>query len=454
MRDGFCARLMRLRSRHPRAMEFAVLFGLVFTIYALSPVIASGDSRWSVPVAHSILHEGNTNLDEFPDLLKGCDYYWADEINGHWYNRFPVGMPVLSIPPVAAAEVLLKLLFWLMPSLETRLAASASVPLESVDVISIYWRVELYAASAYTALSALFVYSLARRRLPVGYALAIVAAYTFCMPPWATGSRSLGQHGGSMLMLAIALDLMLLADRSPRLAGLAGLPLAFSFVIRPTNAIPIVCLTVLMALRQPRALRPLLLWALPVVIPFALYNWSVYDALLSPYYLPAKQLGREARPMEAALGLLVSPGRGLLIFTPLVCCGVYGVWRACRARRNALAWLTLPLIAALHYAVLTTFGDWWGGHSYGPRYFSDLSPLFAAMLIPFFEAFQESTPRAKRALAALFLLCASFGFFTQAAGACSLKSWEWNRVPNDINLNPARLWDWRDPSFLRWWKIV
>src|SRR6185312_17398266 len=95
------------------AIWAAALFSLVFTIHSLCPVSTSFDSRWTIPVAISLIDRGDTNLDEYHDLIESEQHYAVDCVqadgsifggncNGHYYNWYPVAVPVMAAPLVFA----------------------------------------------------------------------------------------------------------------------------------------------------------------------------------------------------------------------------------------------------------------------------------------------------------------------------------------------------------------
>jgi hypothetical protein len=65
--------------------------------------------------------------------------------------------------------------------------------------------------------------------------------------------RALWQHGPSMLMLTLALWLIVVAHERPWVVQFASLPLAFSYVVRPTNVVSIVFLAALLTFHSPLA---------------------------------------------------------------------------------------------------------------------------------------------------------------------------------------------------------
>src|SRR6266481_524238 len=94
-----------------KAIWAAALFTIVFTIDALCPVSTMFDSRWTIPVALSLLDHGDTNLDEYHDLIEREQHYAVECVeadgaislgncNWHYYNWYPVAVPVLASPLV------------------------------------------------------------------------------------------------------------------------------------------------------------------------------------------------------------------------------------------------------------------------------------------------------------------------------------------------------------------
>src|SRR5262249_38064441 len=134
---------------------------------------------------------------------------------------------------------------------------------------------------------------------------------------WSTASRALWQHGPSMLMLTLALYLIVRARERPWIAQLAGLPLAFAYVIRPTNSLSILLLSAFVFLTYRRYFLRYVAGGLMVAVPFFLYNLAVYGAPLSPYYLPDR-IGSNPAFLEALAANLVSPARGLFFASPVL----------------------------------------------------------------------------------------------------------------------------------------
>jgi hypothetical protein len=459
----------------PDGMVAALLMATVFIAHAGSPIHQTGDSTFVIPVANSIVRTGNVDVDEYRDLAAFSDPQTLLRQAGHLYNAFPLGTSLLAAPCVLVADGALSLLFSVRPDLPERIRTRAVAhvrarpltddPLrrdlrirfyETAPIDSVYLRqfLEVIIASLWVSLAAALLYLLARRRLAVMQSLALSLLFCFGTSIYSTASRGLWQHGASLLMLATALLLLERAPASPRAASLAALPLAFAFIVRPTNIIPLAVFT----LYVWRCLRPQFrLYAAGVAvvaIAFAVFSLRTFGSLLPPYYSP-QRLGAYASFATALAANLVSPGRGLLVYTPfLVFVGAGFARRARQGRAAPLEWCAV-VILGLHWLAISAFPVWWGGTSYGPRFFADLLPLAACLAIPEFAARLDAHGLPRRGsprvttLNGLFVALALFSVFAHARGALSRAANDWNVYPMDVNSAPERVWDWRDPPFLR-----
>jgi hypothetical protein len=415
-----------------------LLFLAVFAGHILPGVKGSPDSTWSIHLALSLIREGDLDLDEYEPIVPMNDHR-TELVGGHRYSYFPVGAPLVAAPFVAVLDRL-------------------SGPLLGIDDLYAYiqqprttdltWRLEHWIASLLVALAAAVMYALARLRLDAGRALLVALVFAFATPAWSTASRGLWSHGPAMLALALALYLLLRARERPHLAGVAGLPLALAFVIRSNNSISAALLAVYVFIEHRRYFPAFCAWALPVALPFLAYSLSVYGAPLPPYYLPGR-VGSHPGLVEALLGNLASPSRGLFVYSPVLLLAFYGV--LLKVRQGEFRKLDLWLLAAvfLHWLAISSFPHWWGGASYGPRLFADVTPYLVYFLIPVAGAFgRPAGLRAAAGLAGAAALAAA-SVFIHYRGAADQATFEWNNFPLRVDEHPERLWDWGDAQFLR-----
>ena len=409
----------------------------------------------------SILDHGDTNLDEFSALIaKEHDYSlecinadgtlirWALCPGGHYYGWYPVAVPNLAAPIV-----------WTLRAAPTRLrewlADLTMIPQERTaflagDFIGIRGKVEVLVASFFVGLTTVVIFLIGRLTLPNPYSALLALCFAFATSAWSTASRALWQHGPSMLMLSIALYLLLRADEKPYLVTFAALPVALAYLVRPTNSLFAIAVTIYIAMRHRRYLLRYLLCALPIGVVFVIYNEFIYRRLLPTYFTfhqPPPVLPRDASKVLMALaGVLASPSRGLLIYSPIFLFSIWGMVWALRTRwRAPLSGYLIAVIIANWLLLGAYFQNWMGGHSYGPRLLTDLTPFFIFFLIPVLLKTHEAAHWRPLPLAVFTaLLCASV--FIHSRGARAYAVYGWNSTPaNDL----ARAWDWRDPQFLR-----
>jgi hypothetical protein len=428
--------------------EFA-LFASVFLAYVASPIATPFDSRWTVYTALSLIHDHNFDLNEYRVRLEADGYYAIECVpapgervyslpggpgiaevracSGRLYNFYPVAVPMLAAPLVAGLEASLHVARPLLEPLVQRTPPGYRRSLLEGDLARGSMPAELIVASFITALACLVVFRLARGLAAWPVALGVALVFAFASPAWSTASRALWQHTFSMLLLPLALACLL---RS-RWAW-AGALFMLAFFVRPTNAIPCALAGLWMLTLGRRQTLRFVLGALPVAAVFLAINWSMYGLPLAPYFFIKRansaSLGLHPRFAEALLGHLVSPSRGLFVFCPVFLFSLYGMWLWARQRATRRLGLFLAAGLVAHYLLIASFEHWWGGHSYGPRFFADLAPYLSLALIPAWAALVHSQ------------------------GALSPAGINWDVSPVEVDANPARVWDWRDPQFLRGWR--
>lgn len=402
-----------------------------------------GDSIWSIHVAMSIVKNGDTDLDEYAGLLEKYNHYAVKDSNGHTYYYFPVGTSVLAVPFVLSIDKASELIF------QEDLNSFLSPDLSPAQFEYRLAKLQMFVASFYVALTAALVFLIGelffKRRF---YSLLLAFIFAFCTSAWSAASIDLNQHGPSMLVLTLALYLILLSKSRPALIQFASFPLVFSYVVRPTNSISIVLLTVFVFIQYRKYFLPYVLWSLVVAGPFLVYNLIIYGSVLSPYYGP-QRIGTNSVFLEALAGNLVSPGRGLFIFSPVLLLSILGVLLKVRKRQLEKLDGFLISIIILHWIAISSYSHWWGGSSFGPRFFTDMMPYFIYFLIPVITFAEHMQGVKKGVLAAGFFSLVLLSFFIHRQGATSFAVRDWVGTPVNIDQAPERLWDWHDISFLR-----
>jgi len=402
-----------------------IIFLVVFVSYVKSPIMTASDARWIIPTAINIINRGSTELDNYHELIKENNFYGIITFNNHYYNYFPSVTAVIAVPFV-----------WII-----------SWFVNDTTIIRCHSIYERIIASFILALTAVIIYLIACFYLERRYALLIVFIFAFCTSAWSQASRELYQHGPSMLMLTLSLYLILRADRQPSLIQYTGALLAMGYVIRPTNSLALVCFSLYVLLYYRQYFWRYLVWALLVLGPFIIFNLSTYNALLPPYYSPGR-IGMNPSFFEALLGNLVSPARGLFLFSPIFLMVFLGIFLKMREGRRAKVDYFLIAVIGLHWLAISAYPHWWAGHSYGPRFFADMVPFLVYFLIPV-VAFLAYAKKPKWLMLTIFLVLTSFSFWVNFQGAVRREVYLWNINPVNVDVKPSRIWDWHDIQFLR-----
>jgi hypothetical protein len=436
----------------------ARLFLAVLLVYSVCPPFTSNDSYFVVPTALSLLRHGSFAVDEFvaaapPEARYAVECVPASGTaagsllpcpGGHWYNFYPQGVPVLVLPVVAALRAATGLLAALVPALPHISSRPIIAAFLSGDLVGGNAIVQLLAAALISALAAWFVFLIAARYLSSRESVLLTLLFAFGTSQFSISSRNLFQHGPSVLMLTLTLYLVLRAEDDPRLVRYAALPLAFAFVLRPSNFVAVLIFTAFVAWRYPKQMPAFLLCTLPVALPFFANNLVDRHSLFPTYYHPTAA-GRNPFWFGFRMNLF-SPSRGLLVYTPIVLFSAAGMVLAWRRR---WCWPLAPFLAVLVLGHMLLIASYWSGHSYGPRYWADITPFFVFFLIPVVRYSRDAAGRLRTAAVLLFFLLAGWGVLVHTRGATSVAAQQWSMFPVNVDQARDRVFDWSDPQFLR-----
>lgn len=355
-----------LRSR-PELVRAVILFLLALVVYnANLRIVASGDSRGTRFVPLALLRSGTLALDDFRLHVTGFfkNAYWAREIDGQLVSMYPVVTPLLVTPFYVPAAVYLERAGW-----QDRPLAFAAALSEKVS------------ASILAAASASLLYLLLRRRAPRRDALLLALAYAFGTNTWATSSQALWQHGASQLLLVVAL-LAATGERTPGRLAVCGLCCGLLAANRPPDALLAAAIAAWLFWDVPEK-RRLLAFLLPAAaagLLFAAYNAAVLGHPLGGYPLLMKNSFFDHSALAGLAGLFVSPAKGLFVFSPFLLFLLARPFIPGPPEDRRLNLCLAAGSAALLFVLARA--DWRGGFCYGPRFLTDLLPVFAWMLVP------------------------------------------------------------------------
>lgn len=404
----------------------AAIFLVALFAYLVSPAqFVGNDTRPAVFTAVSLAKRGDFGLEEFAPILKGkrpdWPYYILPTRDGGAVSRLGPGPPVVALPFFAPV-------LWV----SGRISESDALRLGRLT------------AAVCVALAAALLY-LAARRLGArrGSSLVTTLLYAFGTCAFSVASQALWQHGPAQLFLA--LGLFLLARDESRFAPVAGAAFAAATVCRPPDMVFAAAAAVFAVAhwrRQPRRLGAFLLFATPLLVAQLAYNHRYFGA---PWIFgqTLKVEGADAlpdadywanNPLIGIAGLLVSPSRGLLIYTPAFIALALLLRRTWRKQPGFLR-LQLAGVVAL-IAVLSRYYGWYGGMSFGYRMLADAAPALCLLSAPVYEALAGVRRR-------VYLVAVGLSVIIHALGAYNYSAVDWDAHP-DIDKNRHRLWSITD----------
>jgi 4-amino-4-deoxy-L-arabinose transferase-like glycosyltransferase len=215
---------------------------------------------------------------------------------------------------------------------------------------------------------------------------------------WVYARRPYGESLQAACFLGFVLSILRLRDQPVRTNALlvgvcAGLLLntALGFLLSVLTGFAAVAV---LLLRRRVKLLDRSLWLgygfAPLLALFLAYNRARWGDVFSTGYeeihaLPQENIG------WGLLGLTVSPGKSLFLYSPPLLLALFGLprlWRTHRPVVVLLAGLTLPpMVAAAH----TQF--WSGGWCWGPRVWLFVTPVLLLPLAPWVDGLLSTRPR-------------------------------------------------------------
>jgi hypothetical protein len=294
----------------------------------------------------------------------------------------------------------------------------------------------------------------ARLFLPAGAAFGASLAFVLGTSIASTFGTALWSHGPAALLSALALLHLASArvrEHDPSGFYLGAL-LGAAFLCRPTAALPAVLVFGFLLARHRREAFRFALAGGAAVAFLVAASLALLGIPLPAYYVP-RTWPVSARPLVGLLGILVSPGRGLLAFSPFLLAGLLGLGSR-RLRRDSL-FLLASGWAALHVAVVARHGDWWGGWSYGARLLSDSLPAWFLLVVLSAVWLGERlrAPLPRRAAASVAVLAVLFSVGVHSVqGLFNRATYSWNDRPNVYDAPLEKLFDVTNPQFLATWE--
>jgi hypothetical protein len=239
--------------------------------------------------------------------------------------------------------------------------------------------------------TALILYSTARsagRSAAFARLTALLFAFATCNLP---SARDGYEHPYEALAILIALTLAMRAREAgpsaDRLAMACGAALGVGVLFRNTTLLGLPA--ALMLLPSPRTRAVAAAALVPALLTVGAYNTARFGSPLETGYLDAWRTAHAdlaghtgfslAGLPAGAAALWLSPGKGMLVFSPILSVTLVGAWRRAATDRPLVA-AVLTTCAA--YTLLYGANFAWHGSAWcwGPRYLMPLTPLLLLLL--------------------------------------------------------------------------
>jgi hypothetical protein len=294
----------------------------------------------------------------------------------------------------------------------------------------ILWGEARVFAAACIAGSAVVLYltlALLLARVP-SMALSLLYGLGTCV--WCEPSQMLWQQTPTLLFISLGLYFLMRLSEGPRFGAACGLVLGLATLCRPTAGLLLLAAAVPVFVHEKRTRVPFVLAALPPLLFLAGYNaWFLGSPFRFGQVAAAETLTVGADPVPESFfltrtaGLLISPSRGLFVFSPFL---AFSIWGAadCWKKRSwpALPPLTIAFLAEL--AVASGWFAWFGGWSFGYRILVEWTPVLILLLVPVAERILRS-----KALAIPFAALGLWSIGLQVLGAYGYLPAAWNARP-------------------------
>lgn len=448
---------------------------LTFIVYnANLRSITSFDTNPTRYLPISILKEFDLDLDEFPFLHKYPEQKLHQKlkheqdikenefprylryVRDHYMSAYPVMPAILSIP-VYTVPVFLGLTE----------GAVSSMGFTQTEIVGTL--LSKISGSLVVSISVGILYLTLLRLTNKRSALWIALIYGLATSSWAVSSQGLWQSSMSQPCLAFAFYFFIKAKENTRNIIYAGIPLALSVACRPHNTIFVLIMFVYV-IHKHRA-QIIHFMAYPAIIATILLTYNIYyfstpvggygTTTESSKILTSKEIdeketltknneikvvsdaSRLSYPrLNRLLGLLVSPSRGLLVYSPCLIFAFIGMVLALYHRNLLLTYVAIATIMTI--ISYSSFYGWHGAFGYSYRMLVDLLPGLCLFLAVVYDWIVKH-----RWVKSLFVFLVFFSIFIQIIGTFFYPCGFYDEASKSDIRSDRIFWNWKDAEFVR-----
>lgn len=377
--------------------------------------LVMGDSALSMLVSQTIINEGTIKLDKYSKLIK--HYGLRKEENGHYYDMYPMGTPLLSLPAVYIANSAGMNAF--------RMKDNSSLQVTLASIIS--------------PLIFLMLFLIGRRYVSDMASLCISLIMFLGSSLMSSLAVALWSHNYAILLSLIVFWLIARHETSGGQAKLhpyiIGVLLFLCYLTRPSFSIFILATFSYLFFADRKALIKAAGLSFVLLMGFVGFSLMEFGTFL-PYYYTLK-LGT-SEPLTALYGVLFSPSRGLFIYSPMLLLIVAGIARYFRVLKGNRTFLMALGWAAFNIITVAIWAIWSGGHCFGPRLLVDSFPSYVIITFMLWSHLpNELSGKLKKAGVWSFMVLSAFAIWANSyQGIYNEWTHMWNKFPSlgkDVN---------------------
>jgi len=382
-------------------------FALIIYLFSLSVIRAfhSEDEFSYFYLVYSIVEHNSYIIDQTVaghhlTNTENFVYY-----NGNWYSKYPPGLPLLSIPFYLIGRFLwLSLGFDGFPLI---VMCSISAFSSACSLVIVYEFCTFFNFS-----------DIAKRLTTITYGFGTIA--------WVY-AKTFFSHSTATLFVLLSLYFFISMTQEENTnsiyikSTLSGIAIGLATLIRYTNFLFIFPLAFYFFLKKiPLKKTRAAFFALPLLLFILFAGWYNFICFDSPFItgyhlnqLYGNETERFTTPIYIGLwGLLISPKRGLFIYSPVLLFSFVGIKKLyTEVKEETILFVSSFVLLLLFYSA------WWywpGGLCYGPRLLHEAIPMFTIPLGKSIDSYKH-----KRVFWIAFILLLCFSMYAEFAAVAT-----------------------------------
>jgi hypothetical protein len=335
--------------RRPLIAGIAV-FLMAFGIFSFTTSQLTGYEPETAAATAGLVEEGHFWGVEDPQLPSLV----AEDIgrDGHKFARTGILQPVLQVPFFALGDLV-----------DHQVSEGTPYP----NRLFFLWFYNPFVAALGAAALFAFVYQL---RKSLRWGAAIASLFVFASIAWPYSKIGMETTFMATVLVAFAVAAWARHKASPFSFAMAGLAAGAIAATKPYAVITLLPVAIFLlpgwlALGRRDRWRTLVAAAIPLIcwaVAIGWYNWLRFESPTSFGY------SEGALTLSAPLnfiGLMISPGKGLILYSPLIVLGALGLPKLWRQDR----WAAASLVSLLALMICVSGASrYWGDEVWGPRF--------------------------------------------------------------------------------------